>query len=94
MSESGALWAVVRGFVQGVGFRFFVLRRARALGLRGYVRNLPGGHEVEVLAEGPKDRLEALLGELEVGPSGAWVERVEARWREPSGLFSEFKVEF
>ena len=64
MSEPAAeasLRAVVRGRVQGVGYRDFVYMRARFLGLCGYVRNLPGMRSVEVVAEGERESLEQLL---------------------------------
>lgn len=68
---------VVSGVVQGVGFRWFVARHARSLGLGGYARNLPDGR-VEVLAAGAGAealaRLEALLRE---GPAHARVEQLE-----------------
>ncbi len=76
------LRARVRGFVQGVGFRAFVVREARRLGLRGFVRNCPDG-SVEVVAEGPEERLRELEALLRRGPSGAVVRDVEAR-REPA----------
>src|SRR4051812_25501400 len=77
------LEAVVRGRVQGVGFRAFVRERARRLGLGGFVRNEWDG-TVLVVAEGPRDRLEALLEALRQGPAGAWVSSVETRWDAPS----------
>lgn len=67
---------VVRGLVQGVGFRWFVLRHARRLGVSGYVRNLPDGR-VEVAASGAVDALTELEGELKRGPHGAAVDAVE-----------------
>jgi acylphosphatase len=85
------LTAVVRGEVQGVGFRFFVMRRANGLGLRGYVRNRADGG-VEVVAEGPRARLEQLLRELYRGPSGAVVTDVEERWSDATGTFSGFVI--
>ncbi|MGH2517288.1 MAG: acylphosphatase [Ktedonobacterales bacterium] len=85
------LTARVCGSVQGVGFRYFVRREASALGVRGYVRNLPGG-EVEVVAEGERRRLERLLALLERGPSAAEVERVEAEWSAGLGAFASFQV--
>lgn len=66
----------ISGHVQGVGFRYFVERRARALGVRGWVQNLPDGR-VEVLACGFPDALGALEAALEAGPRGARVDRVE-----------------
>jgi acylphosphatase len=85
---------VVYGVVQGVNFRAFVLRHARDLGLSGYVRNLYPERAVEVKAEGKREQLEQLLRHLEVGPRGAWVERVEANWSEYSGAYSRFEIRF
>jgi len=94
MSEPAALSATVHGRVQGVNFRYFVERNAGALGLTGYVKNLPGGREVEVYAEGDKEKLEELLDRLNAGPPRAVVERVDARWSEYKGNFSRFGVRF
>jgi acylphosphatase len=66
----------VSGMVQGVGFRWFVRERARRLGLAGWVRNLPDG-SVEVAAEGDVAQLELLRTEVQRGPRGASVERLE-----------------
>ncbi len=73
------LEARVFGTVQGVGYRYFVVRHARRLGLTGFVRNLADG-SVEVEAEGEAAALKELKTLLEAGPSGAEVEKVEARW--------------
>ena len=67
---------VVSGRVQGVGFRYFVLRRAQALGLSGWVRNLPNG-AVEVHAWGGKGEVDKLAELLGVGPRSAKVTNVE-----------------
>jgi acylphosphatase len=67
---------VVQGRVQGVGFRYFVLRRARDLGLCGSVRNLRDG-AVEVVARGDPASLSRLEGELRSGPALAHVTNVE-----------------
>ncbi|HLJ80335.1 MAG TPA: acylphosphatase [Ktedonobacterales bacterium] len=85
------LTARVRGYVQGVGFRYFARRQASALGLRGYVRNLDNG-DVEVVAEGDRIQLEQLLSILERGPSAADVEHVEATWGAGAGAFSSFQI--
>lgn len=68
---------VVSGRVQGVGFRYFVERKALELGIVGYVRNLPNG-KVEVEAEGDDTAVETLVDYCRVGPSRALVDRVEA----------------
>ncbi len=67
---------LVRGRVQGVGYRWFVWREAERLALRGSVRNLPDG-SVEVVAQGVEEVLERLERALTRGPSGARVDRVE-----------------
>lgn len=85
------LEAVVHGRVQGVGFRVFVRREARDLGLAGWVAN-EAGRRVRCVAEGPRDDLEALLRALEAGPAGAWVDRVEASWSPALGEFDGFDV--
>ena len=85
------LHAVVRGDVQGVGFRYFVLRRARESTLAGWVRNRPDG-SVECLAEGPKAALERLLDDLRRGPGMAEVQSVEVDWRRPAEDLHGFVV--
>jgi acylphosphatase len=70
------LHALVRGHVQGVGFRWFVRERARQLGVRGWVRNRGDG-SVEVEAEGDPTSLEMLRQFLCKGPVGAQVSSVD-----------------
>ena len=67
---------LISGMVQGVGFRWFVARHARALGLAGYARNLPDGR-VEVVVSGPDDALPALERLLREGPANAQVKALE-----------------
>jgi acylphosphatase len=67
---------LVSGSVQGVGFRWFVARHARSLGLAGYARNLPDGR-VEVVVNGPDNALPALEELLRAGPANARVAMVE-----------------
>jgi len=67
-----SLHVLVRGRVQGVGFRWFVREEAQALGLRGWVKNCPDG-SVEVAADGPASALEAFRGRLLDGPAHAHV---------------------
>ena len=70
------LHAIVRGRVQGVGFRYYVRERARSLRLAGWVRNLPDG-AVEILARGERDALERLRMAISAGPPGARVTAVD-----------------
>jgi len=87
------LHARVEGLVQGVGFRYFVQREARDLGLTGYVKNLPDG-SVEVEAEGPRVTMEKLCALLEKGPMSSRVRHVQTCLGEAQGRFSEFEVRF
>ena len=91
MTDSERLEAVVHGRVHGVGFRIFVARRAYRLGLTGWVANESSGR-VRTIAEGPRQDLEALLAELNEGPAGAWVERVDASWSPATGGFHDFGI--
>jgi len=74
-SRQARRW-LIRGRVQGVGFRYFAQREAEALGLSGYVRNLDDGR-VEVYAAGPAHRLDELAGRLHHGPRWADVRGVD-----------------
>ena len=71
------LEAVIRGRVQGVGFRYFVVRRARTLGLTGWVANQVDG-SVRCVADGPPPDLDRLLEALKQGPPGSRVDGVDA----------------
>jgi acylphosphatase len=75
---------VVRGFVQGVGFRVSTRARAASLGLAGWVANRADG-SVEAVFEGKRDRVESMLDWCGRGPAGSRVAAVEAAWEEPRG---------
>jgi acylphosphatase len=75
---------VVKGRVQGVGYRYFVLRQAGALGLTGYTRNRDDG-SVEVVAEGGEDALAQLESRLREGPAFSEVSGVEREAIAPRG---------
>lgn len=70
--------------MQGVGFRYFVLREGKRAGLRGYVRNLPDG-SVEIAASGPEESLKDFEKTISVGPPQAAVYEVRA-FDVPEGL--------
>jgi acylphosphatase len=82
---------LVRGWVQGVGFRVFVARTAQQLSLTGWVRNEPDG-AVRAVAEGPRRDLERLLEALEVGPPGARVGGLSRTWPAATGQFERFEI--
>lgn len=83
----------VGGIVQGVGFRYFVRNTATSLGLSGYVRNLPDGR-VEVVAEGDRQVVDALIVDLRIGPGYATVRGVDVEWEEPKQDFTGFDYAF
>ena len=83
------LRAVVRGEVQGVGFRWSVQRQAGELGLTGYAENLPDG-SVRVEAEGDPDRLDQLEAYLRQGPRWAEVESLDVQRLPATGEFRGF----
>ena len=83
---------LIRGEVQGVGYRFFAQRAAATHQVVGYVRNEPDG-SVEVLAEGPAPSVEAFKNDLAAGPQWATVEQLEEIDLDPSGKYTAFLVE-
>jgi acylphosphatase len=83
---------LVRGRVQGVGFRWFVEREAHMLGIAGWVRNNHDG-SVEVLAQGTRDQLAGLHGRLREGPRAARVDAVEVSDAPPVAGLSSFRIE-
>jgi acylphosphatase len=83
--SSARLTVLIRGDVQGVGYRAFVQRHALDLGLAGHAENLADGR-VEVVAEGPRSELEHLLVRLRTGPLHAKVEHVDIQWGDVGGL--------
>jgi acylphosphatase len=89
--EMARLEASVRGRVQGVGYRYFVLAQAGALGLTGWVANEQDG-SVHCVAEGPRTDLEFLLERLREGPISAIVEYVAEDWLPYTGHWGSFGI--
>jgi len=83
---------IVRGRVQGVGFRWFVEREAYLLGVSGWVRNNADG-SVEVLAMGTRDQLAGLRARLREGPRAARVDEVEESDARPIPGLTTFRIE-
>lgn len=82
---------LVRGRVQGVGFRWFVEREAAILQIAGWVRNNHDG-SVEVLAQGTRDQLAGLHARLREGPRAARIDGVEVSEAEPVAGLSSFQI--
>lgn len=85
--------ARIHGVVQGVGFRYFTVRKAHEYGMAGYVRNLPDG-SVEAYAEGEKEALDQFLAELRKGPWGASVDKVDVDWKSEVKNYKEFSITY
>jgi acylphosphatase len=83
---------VVKGRVQGVGFRWFVENEASKLGISGWVRNREDGC-VEVLAAGTKAQLDSLYDILQQGPRAARVDNVQVIEAEPTVDLKSFRIE-
>jgi acylphosphatase len=81
----------VEGMVQGVGYRYSAQHRAVALGLNGWVRNLPDGR-VEMELEGPKPELEQMAEWCAVGPRTARITNVDAKWEHGEPKYHTFQI--
>jgi acylphosphatase len=91
MAAADQLHAWVQGKVQGVGFRYYVRQRAAELPVAGWVRNLSDGR-VELLAQGSRPDLQALLAAVRQGPRGSQVNDVRVEWGTAAGVLSGFSV--
>jgi len=80
---------IVHGYVQGVFFRHYTKKTALSLGLKGYVRNKADG-TVEVVAEGPEDKLKKLIEFCKKGPEAAEVSKVDVKIEKASNDFKGF----
>ena len=87
------LFVLISGKVQGVGFRNFTQMNAKQLGINGYAKNLPNG-KVEVIAEGDKSQLEALVALLKKGPRFASVDSLEVDERPFTGEYKAFGIRY
>lgn len=93
MSTTERVHATVSGMVQGVGYRFFVVRAASQREITGWVRNTLNG-KVEVVAEGESGMLHELMSKMQQGPPGAQVTGVAVEPQEYLGEFQTFEVRF
>jgi acylphosphatase len=85
------LHLIIHGDVQGVFFRVFVQETAQKLSLVGWVRNTPDG-AIEVVAEGTREALQALLDRCTRGPPGAIVDRIEQHLDKATDEFTRFEI--
>jgi acylphosphatase len=83
---------LVRGRVQGVGFRWFVEREAHILGIAGWVRNNHDG-SVEVLAQGTRDQLSGFHSRLREGPRASRVDNVDVQEAKAVDGLNSFRIE-
>ena len=92
MTQSVARKFLIRGEVQGVGYRFFAQRAAARHQVVGYVKNLSDGR-VETLAEGSMQQVEAFKHDLATGPRFGHVDHIEELNLDPSGTYTAFRIE-
>ncbi|MCX6826797.1 MAG: acylphosphatase [candidate division Zixibacteria bacterium] len=91
MTVAGAI-INVRGVVQGVGFRYWCLRKAKEYNINGYVANLYDG-SVEIIAEGNKGLIEDFLGILRIGPTQGKVTDIRTQWYDKPRGYIDFRIE-
>ncbi len=89
MADAGA-HLFVSGIVQGVGYRFFAIRKASLYGIRGFVKNLIDGR-VEVVAEGERGLIEEFIKDLRRGPMSAHITDIRIEWTIPTYKFEGFQ---
>ena len=81
------------GRVQGIGFRYTAEKLAMDLRLVGWVKNLPDGR-VELVCEGPKEKIELLLEKIQQSSLGPHIKKVTCAWEKPTGEFKDFHIDF
>lgn len=84
---------IVNGLVQGVGFRYFVLKHAETLSLKGYTQNLFTG-EVLTEVEGDEALIQELIKQLKIGPSKSHVVNCFVEWIDYKNEFTRFEVRY
>ena len=82
----------ITGKVQGVGFRYFVLRQAQELSINGWVSNKPNG-DVGALAQGEKADLERFIAKVKQGPSFSRVDDVILNWEDGQENYTSFEID-
>ena len=93
MSELKRAKIIVNGLVQGVGYRYFVMRHAENLNLNGYTQNLFTG-EVLTEVEGDAGLINEFIKQLKIGPSKSHVVNCAVEWLGYKNEFSRFEVRY
>ena len=82
----------ITGKVQGVGFRYFVLRQAQELGITGWVSNKSNGH-VEAMAQGDKEDLDQFIAKVKQGPAFSRVDDLILNWEDGQENYTSFEID-
>jgi acylphosphatase len=85
--------ARISGMVQGVGYRYFIMRKATEYNIKGYVKNLYDGG-VEVEAEGSEKNLKLLIKDLENGPDICKVDKIRSKWFDDEKNYKTFTLKW
>lgn len=93
MTDLVHIRALIHGRVQGVYYRAFAARTAKALAIKGFVRNTRDG-DVELEAEGEKIKIDELLQQLKIGPPDAIVEKIDTAFSAYQGHYKSFEVRY
>ena len=91
MVDKSRVHIIVSGRVQGVFFRDFTRENAIKLGIKGWVRNLLNG-DIEIIAEGDKDKLEQLIEAVKIGHGHSRVDVCQIEWKNYTGEFKFFEI--
>ena len=84
---------IVKGKVQGVGFRYYTRRLAISLGLTGFVKNLAGG-EVEIEAEGEKQNIQEMIRDLQTKDMSEYISDLQIDWSDQQNKYHDFVISF
>lgn len=83
----------IQGYVQGVGFRWFLHKKAQDLGTTGFVRNLIDGR-LEAVFEGSRSQVEEMIAYARSGPDAAQVSGMEVVWEDYQGIWDELEITY
>jgi acylphosphatase len=93
MSELKRAKIIVNGSVQGVGYRYFVMRLAQSLDIKGYTKNIFSG-EVLTEVEGDSSLIQEFIKQLKIGPSHAYVKNCFVEWEGYKNEFKNFEIRY